>query len=233
MRSRHGKRPNRSTASANAVATTASTALPPAARTSAPTVAATPFCEATIPPFEATAGLRTTQFCINGSMSADLDPVDAIAIKRVVPGELVRLVIRRLVAPDRVFGGVLADIQCPVRGGALERAIAVVLGLLHQVEPHVLRRDVVDRAMAGLLAAQCGGAVGDDCAGIADAHAAAFRMKIDAVLRLLDPAGGGIRHDSSPYFVVSGYFVVSEGGALRQFAALGCLSQLNEATQES
>src|SRR5207302_3534355 len=64
----HGSR----TASAKAVATTASTALPPAASISAPTAAATPFCAATTPPRDAATGFRTTQFCIS-AISHHLD----------------------------------------------------------------------------------------------------------------------------------------------------------------
>src|SRR5580704_14661698 len=91
----HGSR----TASATAVATTASTELPPAERISAPMVAATPFCEATVPPRDDTAGLRTTQFCIKASMSPDLDVVDPVAVEGVIAGEPGHLVIGRLVTP--------------------------------------------------------------------------------------------------------------------------------------
>src|SRR2546423_992459 len=68
----HGSR----RASAKAVATTASTALPPAASTSAPTAAATPFWATTMPPRETAAGFFTTQFCINGAISAHLARID-------------------------------------------------------------------------------------------------------------------------------------------------------------
>src|SRR5260370_12073315 len=77
----HGSR----TASAKAVATTASTALPPAARISAPTVAATPFCAATTPPREAATGFRTTQFCVNAAISQHLDRVDPAIVEAIVP----------------------------------------------------------------------------------------------------------------------------------------------------
>src|SRR5580704_3340908 len=173
----HGSR----TESAKAVATTASTAVPPAARISAPTLAATPFCETTMPPREAVAGLRTCQFWVKASMSADLDPVDPITVERVMPGEAGHLVVRRLVTPDRVFRAAAADRERPIRGGALERAIGVVLGLFHQIEPHVLLRDVHHRAVAGLLDAQRAGAVGDDRAGIGDAHPSVLGTEIDAM----------------------------------------------------
>src|SRR5665213_463355 len=182
------------TARAKAAATTASTAVPPAARISAPTCAAAPFCDATTPPLAETAGLRTSQFCVRPSMSGDLDRIDPVAVEGIVPGKPLGLVIGALVAPDGVFRALAAEFDRPIRGGALERAIGRVLGLFHQIEPHVLRRDVVDRAVARLLDAQGRGAVGNNGSGEADAHAMIIGMKIDAMLGLLDPARGGVRH---------------------------------------
>src|SRR6516164_3482280 len=78
------------TASARAVATTASTALPPAASTSAPTPAAVPFCATTTPPRDDALGLRICQFCVAcmpDISSADRDRTDPVGIKRVVAGE--------------------------------------------------------------------------------------------------------------------------------------------------
>src|SRR3954470_10576132 len=153
----HGSR----TASAKAVATPASTALPPAARISAPTRAATPFCDATSPPREAATGLRTIQFCTSpgcaaSAMSPYLDRVDAGLVERVMPGHPRRLVIRRTVSPDGVDGlfptlGTLGRDR-PIRAVALERAIALVVGRVQQFEPHVFLRDVMDRLVPGLLA---------------------------------------------------------------------------------
>src|SRR3954447_5671376 len=122
----HGSR----TDSAKAVATTASTALPPAARISAPTRAATPFCDATRPPREAATGLRTTQFCtspacVDCAMSPYLDRVDAGLVERVIPCHPRRLVIRHLVSPHGVDGLLRAvgafDPKRPVGAVALER----------------------------------------------------------------------------------------------------------------
>src|ERR1700674_336657 len=95
----HGSR----TASAKAVATTASTALPPAASISAPIAAATPFCAATTPPRDAATGFRTTQFCVSGAISRDLDRIDTALVEGIVPGEPHCLVVRGRVAPDGVF----------------------------------------------------------------------------------------------------------------------------------
>src|SRR5437879_7152010 len=95
----HGSR----TASAKAVATTASTALPPAASISAPIAAATPFCAATMPPRDAATGFLTTQFCVSGGISQHLDRIDPARVEGIVPGKPVRLVIGRAIAPDRVF----------------------------------------------------------------------------------------------------------------------------------
>src|SRR5271168_2098298 len=77
-------------ARAKAVATTASTALPPALSTSAPTPAAVPLCDATIPPREETGGLRMSQFCVRcmpARRSADGDRVDPIRIEGIIAGE--------------------------------------------------------------------------------------------------------------------------------------------------
>src|SRR5579864_7587678 len=130
----HGSR----TLSANAVATTASTALPPAASISAPTVAATPFCAATTPPREAATGFRTSQFCVSPAISRYLERVDAALIEGIVPGEPSRLVIRGAVPPDRVLGLLLRaaalDFDRPIRAIPLERAIALVLGGVHEIE---------------------------------------------------------------------------------------------------
>src|SRR2546428_668105 len=95
----HGSR----TASAKAVATTASTALPPVANISAPTAAATPFCAATTPPRDAATGFFTTQFCVSGGISQHLDRIDPALIEGIVAGEADGLVIGRAVAPDCVF----------------------------------------------------------------------------------------------------------------------------------
>src|SRR6266446_1313250 len=56
-------------ASANAVATAASTALPPARSISAPTAAAAALCETTRPCRETTVGFSTTQFWITRSIA--------------------------------------------------------------------------------------------------------------------------------------------------------------------
>src|SRR5579862_8319251 len=143
----HGSR----TASAKAVATTASTALPPAASISAPTLAATPFCAATTPPRDAATGFRTTQFCVRGIISRDLDRIDTALIEGIVPGEPRRLVIGGRVAPDGVLGLTATDLNRPVRAVALERAIGLVLSRLHQIESDILFRNVVDWSVAGFL----------------------------------------------------------------------------------
>src|SRR5260221_8858959 len=123
----HGSR----TASAKAVATTASTALPPAASISAPIWAATPFCAATTPPREAATGLRTAQFCvspaISPAISKHLDRVDAAVVEGIVAGQPLGFVIGGPVAPDRVFrlppGAAVGDFDRPIGAVALERAI--------------------------------------------------------------------------------------------------------------
>src|ERR1700719_3390892 len=94
----HGSR----TASAKAVATTASTADPPPANTSAPIAAAPPFAEATRAPREIATGFRTTQCCISGGISGHLDRIDPAFVEGIMTGEADRLVIGRAVAPDGV-----------------------------------------------------------------------------------------------------------------------------------
>src|SRR5437879_1743165 len=149
------------TASAKAVATTASTALPPAASISAPIAAATPFCAATMPPRDAATGFRTTQFCANAAISHHLDRIDPAPIEGIVAGEPLRLVIRGAIAPDGVFRLAAIDRDGPVGTVALEGAIALVLGRMHQVEPHICFGDLVDRCMARFLDAELPLAVGD------------------------------------------------------------------------
>src|SRR5947207_6467306 len=192
----HGSR----TASAKAAATTASTADPPAANISAPTVAATPFWEATTPPREAATGFRTTQFCINAAISDDLDRIDAALVKGVMPGEPHRLFIRRPIGPDRIFRALHAaiDLDRPIGAIALERAIGLVIRRAHQIEPHILLRNVLHRLVARLLAAHGRGRVGDRLTGKGDAHAARFGEQVDAVLGFFQITGGGICHGSSP-----------------------------------
>src|SRR6185312_4607829 len=190
----HGSR----VARAKAVATAASTALPPAARMPAPISAAAPFCEATMPPRDAIPGLRITQFWIAAIGSGRPDRIDAGRIERVVAGEPGHLVIRGDIAPDRVLrrfrGASVDDLDRPVRGVALERAIGRMLGLLEEVEAHVLFGEIVDRAVAGLLDAQRLAAVGDDRAAESDAQMRRIGVDIDAMLGLLGPTGGGIGH---------------------------------------
>src|SRR5271168_3900126 len=89
-------------ARAKAVATTASTALPPALSTSAPTPAALPLCAATTPPREDTGGLWMSQFCgrcMPARCSAGGDRVDWIGIEGVIAGEPRHLVIGRGIGP--------------------------------------------------------------------------------------------------------------------------------------
>src|SRR5207248_495664 len=204
----HGSR----TASAKAVATTASTAEPPAARISAPTPAATPFCEATMPPRETATGFRTTQFCMSCGISDHLDRINPVWIEGVMAGQPLGLVIGRPVTPDRVFGTLLAavDHQGPIRAIALERAIGLVVGRPHQLEPHILFRNVMHRPMAGLLAADRAGAVGHDLTGKSHANAPGFGQQIDAVFGLVLIARGGVCHGSA----LPAQRIVSEGGAL-------------------
>src|SRR5882757_140169 len=64
-----------STPSAKVVATTASMQSPPAASTLAPTSAALRDCEATMPPFETTAGLRICWVLENWSFMSLFLPV--------------------------------------------------------------------------------------------------------------------------------------------------------------
>jgi len=53
-----------SAASAKAVATVASTALPPARSIAAPTSAAARYCATTMPPRDTTTGFSSRQFCV-------------------------------------------------------------------------------------------------------------------------------------------------------------------------
>src|SRR5205085_7092007 len=125
----HGSR----TASAKAVATTASTAEPPPASTSAPIAAATPFCDATMPPRETATGFRTTQFCISGcGISDHLDRIDAAFVEGIMTGEAAGFVIGRAITPDRVLRllpvATLVDLDRPIRAIPLERAVGLVIG---------------------------------------------------------------------------------------------------------
>src|SRR5579864_2772356 len=186
----HGSR----TASAKAVATTASTALPPAARTSAPIAAATPFCAATIPPREAATGFRTTQFCISCAISQHLDRIDTALVEGIVPGQPNRLIIRRTISPDGVFRLAAVDLDRPIRAVALERTIGLVLGRPHQIEPDILLGNIMDRAVAGFLDAQRAFAVGDYGAGEGDAHPPGLGQQVNPMLGLCGIAGGRIGH---------------------------------------
>src|SRR5437870_2204283 len=129
------------TASANAVATTASTAVPPAASASAPIWAAAPFCAATMPPREDAPGLRTSQFCVRCMSrcgSADRDRIDPVRVEGIIAGEPRNLVVGVGIGPHGVFrstGGAVtaSDLDRPVPGLPLIRAARVVLGRVHQV----------------------------------------------------------------------------------------------------
>src|SRR5579863_1992011 len=193
----HGSR----TASAKAVATTASTALPPAASISAPIAAATPFCAATTPPRETATGFLTTQFCIS-DISQHLDRIDTTLVEGIVAGQPLRLVIGRAVTPDGVFRLPLTaaaiDLDGPIGAIALERAIGLALGRPQQIEPHILLGNIVDRPMTGFLDAEARAAIGDHGAGKSDAHPPDFRHQIDPVLGLCGIAGRGIGHRILP-----------------------------------
>src|SRR5438105_3292481 len=117
-------------------------------------------------------------------------------------GEAVGFVIRRAITPNRVLRlllvAALLDLDRPIRAIALERAIGLVIGRPHQLEPHILFWNVMHRLMTGLLATHRGIRVGDDLAGESDAHTAGFGQEIDAVLGLLLIAVGGICHGWAP-----------------------------------
>src|SRR5689334_9193261 len=120
---------------ARAVATAASTALPPALSISAPIRAAVPLCDATMPPREAATGFRTSQFCVRCiplRKSADGDRIDPIRIKGVIACEPRRFVIGRGIGPYRVFraadGAAARNLDSPIRRLALVGAASVVLG---------------------------------------------------------------------------------------------------------
>src|SRR5271165_7161401 len=130
-------------ARAKAVATTASTALPPALSTSAPTRAAVPLCDATTPPREAAGGLRMFQFCvrcIRGARSGNGDRIDPIRIEGVIAREPRYFVVGRGIGPYGVLrppdrAGVRRNLDRPVRRLALVRAAGVLFRRTHQVEP--------------------------------------------------------------------------------------------------
>src|SRR6516165_1453096 len=192
-------------ASAKAVATTASTAVPPAASTSAPTLAAVPFCAATIPPRDDTPGLRISQFwvrCILPRRLCDRDRVDPAGVEGIVAGEPGNLVVGRRVGPDNVLrtpsrSRIPGNLDRPIRGFALEGAAGVMFGRMHQIQPHVFFGKIIDRSMAGLFDAQRGIAVGDRDAAEDDTDAPAFRQQADAIFRTGDKTRGAVGHVGS------------------------------------
>ena len=96
----HGSR----TASAKAVATTASTALPPAASTSAPTARGDPVLRRDDAAARCRDRLSDEPVLHQAAPSqSHLDRIDAGLVEGVVAGEAHRLVIGRLVAPDGVL----------------------------------------------------------------------------------------------------------------------------------
>src|SRR5579875_2655024 len=163
-----------STASAKAVAITASTALPPAARISAP------FWAATRPRAETAPGFLTSQFWVGAiRRSEDGDRVDAALVKGIMAGEPLHLVIGRRVGPHRVLGAPHPLFRChldrPVRGFALVGTAGAVRARAQQVHPHIPLRDVMDRRVPGLLDAQRPAALGDRHAGKDDLDMPALR----------------------------------------------------------
>ena len=93
-------------------------------------------------------------------------------------------------------GGAARSRRCvivDVAKGARKRP-AAVRGRRHQVEPDILFRKVMDRAMAGFLDPQGRRAVGDRGAGEDDLEAPMIRHQVDAVLGAAGKARGGVGH---------------------------------------
>src|SRR5947207_1683504 len=101
------------------------------------------------------------------------------------------LVVRLLVAPDRVFRPVH---QRKIRRIALERAVRAMARADEPLHLHVLAGEIEDRGIAALLHPDGVARVGDDFAVERHAHALLRGLRLDAMLRVLLVAGSGITH---------------------------------------
>src|SRR5215470_11538617 len=86
---------------------------------------------------------------------------DLAEVKGDVAADLQRVAVRLLIAPGRVLDRLAADLQAPVAGVALERAVGVEIGLTQELHAHVLGREVVGGRKARLVHHQRALRIGD------------------------------------------------------------------------
>src|SRR5947208_13537311 len=117
--------------------------------------------------------------------------VDLLGVESEPLLDYAHLVVRLLVAPDRVFRPVH---QRKIRRIALERAVRPMARADEPLHLHVLAGEIEDRGIAALLHPDGVARVGDDFAVERHAHALLRGLRLDAMLRVLLVAGSGITH---------------------------------------
>src|SRR3989454_9172166 len=114
---------------------------------------------------------------------------DLVGVEREPLLDYAHLVVRLLVAPDRVFRPVH---QRKIRRIALERAVRPMARADQPLHLHVLAGEIEDRGIAALLHPDGVARVGDDLAVERHAHALLRGLRLDAMLRVLLVAGSGV-----------------------------------------
>src|SRR5229473_516813 len=117
------------------------------------------------------------------------DGVDLVGVEGEPLLDHAHLVVRLLVAPDRVFRPIH---QRKIRGIALERAVRPMARAHEPLHLHVLAGEIEDRGIVALLHPDGVARVGDDFAVERHAHALLRGLRLDAMLRVLLVAGSGI-----------------------------------------
>src|SRR6266853_3429744 len=137
---------------------------------------------------------RLSLTAMGGILRLCNDRIDLVGIEGEQFPDREHLVVRPLVGPDGVLRAVLERV---VRRLALERAGGFMARADEPLHLHVLARDVVDDgrhhvADMGFLELDRVPRVGDDFALELDLHAHARRLRRDAMLRVLFPAGTAV-----------------------------------------
>ncbi len=106
---------------------------------------------------------------------------DLVAIEREVTTDRLRIAIGVLVRPDRILDHLAGDLQRPVTGVALERAVGLVPRAFEEVHADVLGREVMHWPHARLVQDDGARGVGDELAVELDPNPLPARLVTDLV----------------------------------------------------
>ena len=123
---------------------------------------------------------------LHGHIVADEPRVHRGPIEGDIVADARRFVVGILVGPDRIFRRPVADLERPVGGVSLERAMRPKFVAQQELGAHVGERKVVHRRQPGFVHQQGARAVGNRLAVEDDANPVAARLDDDAIAVMRD-----------------------------------------------